>query len=367
MRIALIAHSDSPWTPRYARHFQAAGHEVAVFSFRSGEVPGVRTFSLRSPGAAGLPRHAYLTAVPRLRRLLRAFAPDALLVTYISSNGLAAALAVDTPRVLSAHGGDVLDQEGNPPIPAWLRRRLIRFACRGAHRVHSVSPEITEALIAAGVAAERIVTFPLGVDVARFPARPEPAATGPLTRLVCTRRHAPVYRNDLILDALARLGPEGGALRLTFVGGGPLLEARRRQAVALGLADRVDFVPPVEHDRMPDVLREAEIYVSASASDGTSCSLLEAFSVGLLPVVTRIRGNTAWVRDGENGFTFADGDAEDLAAALRRAIAPGPARHRAWGENPAVASAGADEKTNASRLLALLEEAARAGSQRAPV
>lgn len=368
MRIALIAHADSPWTPRYARRFQAAGHEVTVYSFRAGGIPGVPTVSLGRPDGGGdLPRLGYLRAVPRLRRLLRSASPDVVFVTYLSSNGLVAALSWDGPIVVSARGGDVLDQEGNPRIPAFLRRFLVRLACRRAHRVHSVSAEITDALVAAGVDRARIETFPIGVDRLRFRPRAEPQEGATPTRLLCTRWHGPVYRNDLILDALAGMGAAGAALRLVFVGGGELLEDHRRRAAGLGLAERVTFLPRVSHERMPEILRESDVYVSASASDGTSSSLLEALAVGLVPVVTRIRANTDWVREGENGFLFAEGDADDLGAALGRAVAAGSAvRRRAWRENPALVRSRGDEEVNAARLIELLRVAAEESGGRRP-
>ena len=367
MRIALVAHADSPWAPRYARHFQRAGHQVTVYSFEASTIPGVSVVPLgrsRDPGRPS--RLDYALAVPRLSRLLRDAAPDVVLATYLVSNGVAAALAWRGPLVVSARGGDVLDQAGNPPLPAFLRRFLIRFACGRACRVHSVSDEISEALLAAGVDAARIETFPIGVDLSRFTPRPEPRDDVAPTRVLCTRRHAPVYRNDLILEAMALLGERGRALRLTFVGGGPLLDQHRRRAAALGLEDRVIFVPPVEHERMPDRLHAAEIYVSASASDGTSSSLLEALAAGLVPVVTRIRANADWVRDGENGFLFADGAAAGLASALERAAASGEVARRAWRDNPALARARGDERGNSDRLLGILGDAAagRGGTTR---
>src|SRR5437762_511034 len=147
MRIVMIAHSGAPWTPHYARHFTERGHAVTVVSFEPGVVEGVPTISVGGLGASGANRkRGYITGVPEVRRALRAIAPDCVLATYIISDGLAAALSWSGPLIVSARGGDVLDQPGNPPIPRWLRHLLTRYICGKAARVHAVSDEVVEAL-----------------------------------------------------------------------------------------------------------------------------------------------------------------------------------------------------------------------------
>jgi glycosyltransferase involved in cell wall biosynthesis len=71
------------------------------------------------------------------------------------------------------------------------------------------------------------------------------------------------------------------------------------------------------HGDLPGFLRAADVYVSASSSDGTSSSLLEAMASGLYPVVSDITANRPWVEHGKNGLLFAVGDAASLAEALR--------------------------------------------------
>ena len=56
--------------------------------------------------------------------------------------------------------------------------------------------------------------------------------------------------------------------------------------------------------RVGELLREADVYVSAATSDGTSSSLLEAMASGAFPVVTSIRANRDWLEDGSTGLFF---------------------------------------------------------------
>ena len=90
---------------------------------------------------------------------------------------------------------------------------------------------------------------------------------------------------------------------------------------------RAEFVGRITPAAMADWLGRAEFVVSASRSDSTSQSLLEAMAGGAVPIVSDIEGNRAWVRDGEGARMFAPGDDRGLARALREAW-----RDPAWAE-----------------------------------
>jgi glycosyltransferase involved in cell wall biosynthesis len=354
VRIALLSHTNAPWTPVWAERLAARGHALRVLSFHPDPLDGV---DVRFVGSGEFHKYRgktrYLTRVPVVRRELLRFAPDVVHAPYVTSNGLVGALAWPGPLVVSAVGGDVLKHSDHRLWRAPLQPLVVRFVCARARAVHVVSKNLERALLAAGVAAERLVRFPVGVDRQRF--RPVDAAARPAPRtLVCTRNHAPVYGIPDLLAALARLP---GDWRCTLAGGGHLLGEHRRRAEQLGLGERAAFTGPLAHDRIPDLLRGAAVYVSPAHSDGASASLLEAMACGLLPVVARIDANEDWVEDGRNGLLFTPGDAADLARALERAFADAALRERAVRENPARVAEEADLDRNVARLEAVLEAA----------
>jgi L-malate glycosyltransferase len=86
-----------------------------------------------------------------------------------------------------------------------------------------------------------------------------------------------------------------------------------REAQDLNVTSSAQFLGRVPHNQMPDLLAQADIYVSTSLSDGTSVSLLEALAMGLFPVVTDIPSNREWISDGETGFLVEAG-AENIFA-----------------------------------------------------
>src|SRR5206468_12727289 len=89
MRVALIAHSNSPWAAPYSRYLLAQGHPLVLISFHPTPIPGVPTEFVGGAKPDGTtPKSFYLRRVPRVRSLLRRWNPDVVLATYMRTNGL---------------------------------------------------------------------------------------------------------------------------------------------------------------------------------------------------------------------------------------------------------------------------------------
>jgi len=351
MRIALISHTSLYWTALYARFLRSRGHDVRVISFSREPLEGLEIDYVGRGTPGRWKAVAYLSRVRRVRSLLAEFRPDAVLATYVSSNGLVAALCKPEYLVISAHGSDVLAKPGGE----WLHTRLMRFACRRAQIVHAVSRPIADELIRCGAPRERIRCFPIGVDTERFRPTSVQRLPGALPRVICTRSQSKVYGNDTLVEALGSLRDAGLEVQATLLGGGPLLDERREQVRALELDGSIELPGHVTIDDVWRALREADIYVSASWSDGASSALLEAMSCGLFPVVSAIPGNTPWIDDGVTGLLFAPGDVQGLSAAIRRAVLDDDLRSSAREPNRARVVADGNLLVNMEKMEKLLD------------
>lgn len=357
MRIALVAHSDAPWTGHYLRGLEARGHDLRLFSFCPDRVAGVEPVFLGSlPYNPARRKHLFVSRAPRLRRLLKQYRPDLVFATYLISNGLTAALAWRGPLLVSARGADVLEQAGRRPVPAPFHGPMVRFICGRARSVHAVSEELADALVAFGIPRSKIESFPVGVDLSVFGPRSRPGDPEAVPRIVCTRKHEAVYENHVLVDALRDLKNRGVEFRALFVGGGSLLEDTRSRVADRGLGGRVEVRGPVPHEEIPRLLAGSDIYVSCSSSDGTSSSLLEALACGLFPVVSWIKANETWVREGETGLLFPPGDNTRLAEALERALLDRALLRGAQRANRQLVEERGDLDANLTRLEGLLEE-----------
>lgn len=273
-----------------------------------------KVHSVRTPRSLPF-RLAY--AAQQLRSFVHRCRADLVLTLGGGSNAAIAYLSGIRPYVVYTVGSDVL-------MAGWPQRQVARFTLASAAVVVANGKNL--AARTRDIAADASVT-PLyeGIDLAFFRLA-EPRVTAP--RLICSRGFLPVYDNATIIRALGSLPHFPADLDVSFLSFGPLLSesiALADAVIAREWRDQVRFVGWVSDAGMLKALHSASCYVSASLSDGTSSSLLEAMACGLFPIVSDIPANREWIVDGDNGMLFRPGDHLALARCLERAVG-----ERAW-------------------------------------
>jgi glycosyltransferase involved in cell wall biosynthesis len=134
----------------------------------------------------------------------------------------------------------------------------------------------------------------------------------------------------LLVEAMAELERRRpGRYRLRWVGVGPLAEAVREQAAALGLADRIELVGYVPFG--PELLRlyrDSHVFVHVSLTEGVPQVLVEAGASGTPIVATDVGGVGVALEHGEAGVLVAPADLEALTRAVLAVSEDEPLRGR---------------------------------------
>jgi len=148
-------------------------------------------------------------------------------------------------------------------------------------------------------------------------------------------RIQPLKAPDVLLRAAALLSEATGPVRVLIAGGpsgrGLGAGSLRELAAQLGIADRVDFLPPQSRERLVDVYRAADLVAVPSYSESFGLVAVEAQACGTPVVAAAVGGLPVAVADGRSGTLVAGHDPEDWAAALSELLAadPGPLRRAA--------------------------------------
>ncbi|UVI39562.1 glycosyltransferase family 4 protein [Qipengyuania spongiae] len=294
------------------------GHRLSAYwSEATGTLRSDRSLMrlhLRSVGRQTMPRRlVHLPSAWRVFRALLRARPDIVHVHFVTHriyHFLLLRRLFGYKLVLTAHGSDLL--RSWPDEKPFLSRFL-----READAVSTVSQDLAEAAHElSGIPRDEIAVVPNGIDIDYFAPSKAPSRDpdDQAIRLVCVGRLHPVKGQDILLEALADLTGRGYSLRLVLIGDGELRGELEKVSRKLGLGDRVSFRGDLEPDKVRCQLREADIFVLPSRSEGLPLALIEAMSCGLPCVATNVGGVPAAL--GSAGLIVPPEAPSDLAMAI---------------------------------------------------
>jgi len=173
-----------------------------------------------------------------------------------------------------------------------------------------------------GVKVEKISILPMGIDEPFLEVGKKRVgkSNGQSHTVLSNRNLLPLYNISLLIRAIPKVIKEQPCTKFFIAGDGSDRKDLEKEASSLNLGSSVQFLGRLPHEKMAELLSQADIYVSTSLSDGTSVSLLEAMGSGAFPIVTDIPANREWIVDGRNGFLVPVDQAEILADRIVNAI-----------------------------------------------
>ncbi len=314
-------------------------------------------------------RLGWLAASARLGRLKTVFEtlkPDLVHAGPIQSTAWLTALAGFHPLVSMSWGSDLMFEADRSESA----RRITRFTLARSDVLVGDCACVGQKAQSFGFDLARYRQFPWGVDLKHF----APAVSTRLreklgwvgkTVLLSTRSFEPIYGVDVLINAFALAARQNPDLRLLLLGHGSHEKRLAALVKQLDLQQKVHFYGTATVEELPDLYHSADFYLSASHSDGSSVSLMEALACGLPVIVSDIPGNLEWVTEGEQGWLFKDGDAEGFSHKILLAVAQGSALAAMKKGNRFLAKKRADWKKNFAVLLEAYELASQKGNAHA--
>jgi glycosyltransferase involved in cell wall biosynthesis len=167
--------------------------------------------------------------------------------------------------------------------------------------------------------AQRVAMIPAGAHVEGIVPKEDYAAQDHV-RLLYVGRLEKHKGLDVLLPALAKV-TSALKWKLRLVGDGPEWPAIAAHAARFALIDRVELCGWQGWNTLPEMYRNADIFVLPSHTDDMPAALLEAMATGLPVVATRVAGAGEAVLHDETGLLTPPSDSDALADALTAMMA----------------------------------------------
>lgn len=120
-----------------------------------------------------------------------------------------------------------------------------------------------------------------------------------------------------LVEAVGKLKSERFDFRLIISGIGPDLDAAKLLTKVKALEDMIEFSGYVDYSNVPEVYRQADLFVSPTWSEGFSNTILEAMASGLPIVASRSVGVVDCLTDNENALFHEVHDVDGLSRQIK--------------------------------------------------
>jgi glycosyltransferase involved in cell wall biosynthesis len=307
--LAVLDYRGSPW----GKQFEKLGGRIINLRLQKGRNP---------------------LAVRQLMECFRSERPDVVQTHELKANmwGRIAAFRTGVPVVISTVW---TLKDTAPSLPARVRDRLLhplnRMLDVRSSRVIAISDAIRREWDPR-LDSPHYTTIRLPLDSERTrgrKARPvsqtHEATSGPL-QIGCVSRLSEEKGLEYLVRALPMIVEKVPNLRVRIAGEGPSRTALEQLADRLNVRSYLDL--PGHVDNIADFLTALDVYVQPSRSESLGVAAMEAMSVGLPVVASRVGGLPEVVDDGVTGILVPWGDPRKLAEAILRLCADEDMRRR---------------------------------------
>lgn len=260
-------------------------------------------------------------------------------VAYFLMSGLHLATGLPVARML---GKPIVMKFSCSSLVVMLRDSLLgrielNFLRRWAKKILVLNPGMVEEALECGFEQERIGWMPNPVDTDHFAPcsaaerielRRDLSVAQETPLVVFVGRLEPQKELPWLIGAFARVVKEIPDAKLALVGEGSLRPQLVALVDSLNLQNNVIFTGRMDADGVLKWLQIGDVFTLISAIEGLPCSLIEAMSAGLPPVVSNIPAQTQLVDHEVEGVVTELGNQESIARGLVRMLEDPAARKR---------------------------------------
>jgi glycosyltransferase involved in cell wall biosynthesis len=264
-----------------------------------------------------------------VKRLSKEFDFDLILSPYLYPDGFASVLiakSIKKPIVLEARGCDV-----NLLTKYVIRRGLIKYACKNANAVITVTGDLKNKLMGIGIPEKKISVIYNGVNLESFKPTDKNAARQSLglpqdKKIVLFAGNLEEVKGiRFLIESWRRLVKKfDKKIILVIIGEGKEKRGLLRLAGKYRLKDYVLIAGSKPHSVMPQWINAADVFCLPSIREGCPNVLLEAISCNKLVVASNVGGIPEIIKPSRSSILVEPGNIESLTEGLEKALSNGP-------------------------------------------
>lgn len=211
-------------------------------------------------------------------------------------------------------------------LPDWLQEGAIRAAWGAAGRTFGMAEAVSSPTRRAAdflekyTGVENVHAISCGLKADNYWPNWEPRTEN---RITFVGRVTGEKQIDVLLKAAALLPAELDA-QIEIVGGGDQMRALQQLARILGIANRVTFTGYVSDEELRAAYHRASVLAMPSIAELQSIVTMEAMASALPVVAANAMALPHLVHDGQNGYLFEPGNAQEMAEKLTRVLTASP-------------------------------------------
>lgn len=272
---------------------------------------------------SGLPQYEendlglFTLLIDQLKKIIDKINPDIIHAGPIQSCGFLSALTEFSPLVTMSWGSDILVDSQKDFLWKWVTEYTLSKTSVFIGDCETVKKKALQF----GFLENRIFLFPWGIDLKQYQPKYNVSFRNKLGWadkfvLLSLRSWEKIYGVDIVAKAFVAASLAEPELRLILLGRGTQEPVIMKIFEDAGMKDRVYFGGVITQNNLPDYYQAADLYLSASRSDGSSVSLMESLACGLPVLVSDIPGNQEWIEQGKNGWMFETDSVENLTDSI---------------------------------------------------